>query len=80
MSAKIVGIIVLLVFLVVFAIQNAQPLTLKFLLWEGTTSAVLSILVSFVIGFLVGCLILWVGPKKKTQSASSPPSHSARPG
>ena len=65
MNAKIVAIIVLLVFLVVFAIQNTQPVTIRLLFWELTTSAVLSILVSFLGGFLVGFLIMWITPAKK---------------
>jgi len=59
MSAKVIGLIVLLVFLVIFAVQNTQPVVVKFLFWQISTSAVLSILVSFVVGFLVSWLI-WV--------------------
>jgi uncharacterized integral membrane protein len=65
MNAKLIGIIVLLVLLVVLAIQNYQPLTLKFLFWSLETSLVLVLLVSFLIGALVGGLILWIGRGKK---------------
>lgn len=71
MNAKLIGIIVLLVVLVIFAIQNAQPVAIKFLFWGFETTAVLSILVSFLIGFLVGWLVMWVGPRKKKDSLSS---------
>ena len=74
MSAKIVGIIVLLVALVIFAIQNTDSLKINFLLWKVETSAVLAILVSFVIGFLVGWLVLWTGSGKKKEKASPPPA------
>ena len=57
MGPKLIGLVILLVFLVIFAIQNPQPVAVKFLFWEITTSAVISILVSFVVGFLVGWLI-----------------------
>ncbi len=70
MSAKIVGIIVVLVVLVIFAIQNAQPLVITFLFWKVETSAVLSILVSFMLGFLVGWLVLWTGSGRKKEKAS----------
>jgi uncharacterized integral membrane protein len=73
MNAKIIGIIVLLVVLVIFAIQNAQPVSIKFLFWGFETTTVLSVLVSFVIGFLIGWLILWMGPRKKKTSPSSLP-------
>ncbi len=73
MNAKIIGIIILLVVLVIFAIQNPQSVNINFLFWGFQTTAVLSILVSFVIGFLVGWLILWLGPRKKKSSPSSLP-------
>jgi uncharacterized integral membrane protein len=65
MSAKVISLIVLLIFLVIFAIQNTQPVAVKFLFWEFSTSAVVSILVSFMIGFLVGWLICLFRPKEK---------------
>lgn len=71
MNAKIIGIIVLLVVLVIFAIQNAHPVPIRFLFWGFETTAVLSILASFLIGFLVGWLISWIGPKKKKDSTPS---------
>ena len=72
MNAKVIGIIVLLVVLLIFAIQNAHPVPIKFLFWGFETIAVLSILVSFVIGFLVGCLVMWIRPRVKKDSAPSP--------
>jgi len=74
MSAKLIGIIVLLVVMVIFAIQNIQPLAIKFLFWGIETSVVLSILVSFILGFLVGCLVFWAGSGRKKEKASSPPA------
>jgi len=70
MSAKLIAIIVLLVLLLIFAIQNIQPVVLNFLFWQISTSSVLSILVSFVIGLLTGCLLMMIGRMKK----KSPPS------
>jgi len=65
MNARLIGILVLLVLLVVLAIQNYQPLTLKFLFWAFETSVVLVLLISFLIGALVGGLVLWIGRGKK---------------
>ncbi len=65
MNPKIIGIIVLIVILVIFALQNANPLNIRFLFWAFETSAVLSILVSFLIGFLVGWLVLLLGTRKQ---------------
>ena len=67
MSAKLIAIIVLLILLLIFAIQNTQPVVLNFLFWQISTSFVLSILVSFV---LTGCLLMMIGRMKK----KSPPS------
>jgi uncharacterized integral membrane protein len=65
MNAKLIGIIVLLALLIVLAIQNYQPLTLKFLFWAFETSVILVLLISFLIGVLVGGLVLWIGRAKK---------------
>lgn len=70
MSAKLIAIIVLLVLLLIFAIQNTQSVVLNFLFWKISTSSVLSILVSFVIGLLIGCLLMMIGRMKR----KSPPS------
>ena len=73
MNAKLIGIIVLLALLVILAVQNYQPLTLRFLFWTFETSAVLTLLVSFMIGCLVGALAAWIGGGKK-KVPPSPPS------
>lgn len=65
MSAKVMAIIVLLILLLIFAIQNTQPVVLNFLFWLISTSSVLSILVSFIIGLLTGCLLMMIGRMKK---------------
>ena len=71
MVPKLIGLIILLVLLVIFAIQNPQPVAVKFLFWEITTSAVISILASFAVGFLVGWLIFLFRPKDKKPKTSS---------
>jgi uncharacterized integral membrane protein len=70
MGAKLMGIIVLLVVMVIFAIQNTQSVILTFLFWKIETSAVLSTLVSFILGFLVGALVLWGASVRKKEKAS----------
>ena len=62
MSPKVIGLIILLIFLVIFAVQNTQPVAVKLLFWEISTSAVLTILVSFVLGFLTGWLVSVLKP------------------
>ena len=70
MSAKLIAIIILLVLLLIFAIQNTQPVVLNFLSWQISTSSVLFILVSFVIGLLTGCLLIMIGRMKKKSPRS----------
>ena len=70
MRAKVIAIIVLLILMLIFAIQNTQPVVLNFLFWQIFTSSVLSILVSFIIGLLTGCLLMMIVRMKK----KSPPS------
>ncbi len=65
MKPKVIGLILLLLIMLVFALQNIQTITLKFLFWQTETSAVLSILFSFLIGFLVGWLIRFGQPSRK---------------
>jgi uncharacterized integral membrane protein len=62
MSPKVIGLIILLIFLVIFAVQNTQPVAVKLLFWEISTSAVLSILVSYLVGFLTGWLVSVLKP------------------
>ena len=57
MPPKIIGLVGLLAVLLVFALQNTHPVAIKFLLWETTASAVLTILISFCLGVLTGWLI-----------------------
>jgi len=66
MSARVLGLIILLILLVIFSIQNTQPVAVKFLFWGFSTPAVVSILMSFIIGFLVGWLMGRFRPKDKT--------------
>jgi len=57
MSPKFIGLIVLLIFLVIFAVQNTQPVDVKLFFWQISTSAVLTILVSYLVGFLTAWLL-----------------------
>ncbi len=65
MKPKVIGLILLLLIMLIFALQNIQTITLKFLFWQTETSAVLSILFSFLIGILVGWLIRFRQPSRK---------------
>ncbi|RPJ41547.1 MAG: LapA family protein [Deltaproteobacteria bacterium] len=63
MQPRLIGLVVLLLVLLVFALQNTRPVAVKFLFWETTASAVLTILISFCLGALAGWLIHYLKPK-----------------
>jgi uncharacterized integral membrane protein len=46
--------ILLLVFVAVFSVQNAEPITVRFLAWQATVSAALVIQLAALLGGLVG--------------------------
>jgi len=66
MSAKIWGLMILLILLVIFSLQNTQSTTVKFLFWEANTSAAFLILITFILGLAIGWL-LGTLKKPKTQ-------------
>lgn len=72
MSGKLLGFIVLLVLLLIFAVQNTQPVAMKFLFWDWTTSVTIMILITFGVGFLFGLLVSILRPKKKKAEDLSP--------
>jgi uncharacterized integral membrane protein len=66
MSAKIWGVMILLILLVIFSLQNTQSTTVKFLFWEANTSGAFLILITFILGLAIGWL-LGTLKKPKTQ-------------
>lgn len=65
MIAKVAAIIVFFILLLIFAIQNAQPVVLNFLSRQISPASVLFIMASFVIGLLAGCVLMFVRRKKR---------------
>jgi len=57
MSAKIWGVMILLLLLVIFSLQNTQSTTVKFLFWEANTSGAFLILITFILGLAIGWLL-----------------------
>lgn len=53
---KIIAAVVLAVLVVVFVLQNAEPVGVEFLLWTWTASRAFVLLVVFVVGVAVGWL------------------------
>jgi len=57
MKTKTILAILFITIIIVFSLQNAEIIDVKFLFWKLSVSRVLVILSSFVIGILVGILI-----------------------
>lgn len=54
MKLSWVFLILLLIFVAVFSVQNAEPITVRFLAWQVTMSAALVIQLAALMGGLVG--------------------------
>jgi len=68
MSAKILGLAILLVLIIIFSLQNTQPITIKLLFWEANASSAFLILITFILGLGIGMI---VGTWKKSSRKSS---------
>ncbi|MDZ7749182.1 MAG: lipopolysaccharide assembly protein LapA domain-containing protein [Halofilum sp. (in: g-proteobacteria)] len=53
---KLVAAIVLAVLVVVFVLQNTEPVGVQFLAWTWTASRAFALLVVFLVGVVVGWL------------------------
>ena len=51
---KTVVVVLLIVLVIVVMVQNAQPITFRFLNWTYQVSQLLMVTIVFVVGFLVG--------------------------
>ena len=66
-----ITVILLLVFVAIFSVQNAEPITVHFLSWEITMSAALVIQLAALIGALVG-LAAGAASRRTTSPSNQP--------
>jgi len=57
MKAKIVIIIVLAVFLIIFVLQNTEVVVVKFWFWDASIPRALLLFVTFAIGLIIGFMV-----------------------
>ncbi len=57
MNGKWVVGIVLLIFVVIFTLQNSAAISIKFLLWQFSISRVLMIFILLAVGFVLGAIL-----------------------
>ena len=73
MKFKIITVIVLLILLVVFALQNAEIVQIKLLFWTVAIPEVLLILVSVSLGIIIGMISLSIGSKRSRKEPETEP-------
>jgi uncharacterized integral membrane protein len=79
MKLSWIFVILLLVFVAVFSVQNAAVVTVRFLVWEITLSAALVIQLAALLGALVGLTVgYWLRPAKRAESAPAFPVNDNR--
>ena len=61
MTFKKIAIIIFLIMVIIFILQNTQPVTLRFLFWQLTMSRILLYPILLMIGFITG----WVFKRQK---------------
>ena len=57
MSWKWIFIILLLIFLIIFTMQNYEVVTIQFLFWSFQTSRTIVLLTTLIIGIIIGWII-----------------------
>jgi uncharacterized integral membrane protein len=78
MKLTLITVILLLVFVAVFSVQNAEPITVYFLSWGITMSAALVIQLAALIGALVGLAAGAASRRSNALSNHSAPAEPAR--
>jgi uncharacterized integral membrane protein len=63
--------IILILLAIIVMVQNAQPITFRFLNWNYQVSQLLLVAIVLVLGFLIGFLTAYV-PRRKKASPDAP--------
>jgi len=59
MTLKRIALIVIVILFVVFILQNAQVVEVRFLFWRTEASRAIVLLVTFFLGLVSGWLSIW---------------------
>ena len=65
-TVKIILFVVLATLAIIVMVQNAQPITFRFLNWSYQVSQLLLVVIVLVLGFLGGFVATWVPRRSKT--------------
>lgn len=58
--AKLIVLLVVLLLFLIFILQNTEVVELRFLFWHLEASRAIVLLMSFLLGLVMGWLIKWV--------------------
>lgn len=61
-------LIVVVVFVVVFSVQNAEVVTIEFAVWKGDVSLAILMILTFLMGLIIGALYYAMSIKRKTKN------------
>ncbi len=67
MRIKLIFSLTLLILAVIFAIQNSNALTVRFLFWETTLPVALIIIITLTVGAIIG--LIYSIPHKKPEKS-----------
>lgn len=73
MNIKAVLILVLMLVVTLFSVQNAEMITVRFLFWNFALSQALVILLAAFCGAVVGLAIGALGTRRRTPRPEAPP-------
>lgn len=71
---KFWSVLLLLLAVVVFSVQNAQPATLRFLVWHFELSQALVIMLAAVLGIVVGAIAGASTRRRRPSAEATPPA------
>ncbi|MCW3804197.1 lipopolysaccharide assembly protein LapA domain-containing protein [Plebeiibacterium marinum] len=61
-------LIILAFFVVVFSVQNAEVVPIKFVIWEGEVSLAILLILTFLLGLIVGAIYYAVRIRKSKKN------------
>jgi uncharacterized integral membrane protein len=70
-------VVVLVIAVVLFSVQNASPVAVVFLFWQFDASLAIIIFLSLVIGIIVGAVIALWSRRRRTRKDAQRPKDSA---
>jgi len=71
MNWKVISILILLLFVVIFTIQNYEAIKVKFLFWTFEASRAIVLVLAILIGIIIGWAISVAGRKKNRTTIQS---------